>query len=191
MSSRTAGFHLLAMRGYEPAAVNSWRFSMPMTGGAKTAWKKMSEALQRSGAGIAYCGWQNVGLPGGRGEPFVPPDYEALPDKLERLFRSPCWPVHAALVRREIVDSVGGFDPKWRSCEDFAFWLRTATRNRLVRVPDVLAFYRFHGDQMVGKRDVVAISHLMVQMEFLARHPEVEQELGERRVRELTLGNSS
>lgn len=150
--------------------------------------EQMSRALESSGAGIAYCGWQNVGLPGGRGRPFVPPDYEEVPDKLERLFRSPCWPVHAALVRREVVESAGGFDPKWRSCEDFAFWLSTAIRNRLVRVPEVLAFYRFHGNQMVAKRDVIAINLWMVQKEFLAGHPEVEERLGKKRVRELTLG---
>lgn len=150
--------------------------------------EQMSSALERSEAGIAYCGWQNVGLPGGRGRPFVPPDYEEVPDKIECLFRSPCWPVHAALVRCEVVESVGGFDPKWRSCEDFAFWLRTATRNRLVRVPEVLAFYRFHGNQMVAKRDVIAISHWMVQKEFLAGHAEVAERLGKKRIRELTLG---
>ena len=150
--------------------------------------EKMSDALRRCDAGIAYCGWQNVGLPGGRGAPFVPPDYENVPDKLERLFRSPCWPVHAALVRREVVEEAAGFDPKWRSCEDFAFWLRTATRTRLVLVPDVLAFYRFHGGQMVRKRDLVALSLWMVQKEFLAKHPEVGRELGSQRIRELTLG---
>ncbi len=150
--------------------------------------KLMTDALDRSGAGIAYCGWQNVGLPGGRGMPFVPPDYEGMPDRLQWLFRSPCWPVHAALVRRETVESVGGFDVKWRSCEDFAFWLRTATRTRLVLVPEVLAFYRYHGDQMIRKRDLIALSHWMVQEEFVAQNPEVLEKLGQKRIRELTLG---
>ncbi len=150
--------------------------------------EKMSDALRRNEAGIAYCGWQNVGLPGARGRPFVPPDYEEVPSKLECLFRSPCWPVHAALVRREIVESVGGFDPQWRSCEDFAFWLRTATMHRLVRVPEVLAFYRFHGNQMVGKRDAIAINHWMVQKDYLAGCPEAAERLGKERIRELTFG---
>src|SRR5208337_2738500 len=100
---------------------------------------KSAAALENSGAGIAYCGWQNVGLPGNAGKPYIPPDYENDPEKLEKIIRSCLWPVHAALTRREIFESFGGFDTKWRCCEDFAFWIKSATANRLVLVPEVLA----------------------------------------------------
>ena len=59
---------------------------------------KMMVSLAESGAGIAYCGWQNVGLPGKRGEPFVPPEYETMPDKIERMVGSPRWPVTCGRV---------------------------------------------------------------------------------------------
>ena len=36
---------------------------------------KLYSTLISSNADISYCGWQNIGLSGGRGEPHVPPDY--------------------------------------------------------------------------------------------------------------------
>ncbi|MEW5943859.1 MAG: glycosyltransferase [Pseudomonadota bacterium] len=149
---------------------------------------RMVEALDRTGAGIAYCGWQNVGLPGPRGQPFVPPDYEADPAKLEKLVGGVRWPVHAAVVRREVVDSVGGFDPALESCEDFAFWIRAATVWPLALVPETLAYYRHHGNQMTSKRLMIVRNHFRVQRQFLRERPEVARKLGRRRVRALTYG---
>jgi glycosyltransferase involved in cell wall biosynthesis len=149
---------------------------------------RMVEALRLGNAGIAYCGWQNVGLLGARGEPFVPPDYERDPDKLVRLLEGVRWPVHAAMVRRDVVESVGGFDSARPACEDFAFWIRTATRFPLVRVPEVLAFYRHHAEQMTKNRASIARNFWEVQREFLARHPDVVAAIGKERARKLTDG---
>lgn len=149
---------------------------------------KMMQALETSGASIAYCGWQNVGLPGGRGAPFIPPDYEQ-PDKLEKMVTGVRWPVHAALTRREVVEALSGFDPQWSTCEDFAFWIRAATLHRLVRVAEVLAFYRHHdGVQMTKRRSVIARNHWLVQRDFLAQHAEIANQLGHSRVRDITHG---
>jgi glycosyltransferase involved in cell wall biosynthesis len=145
-------------------------------------------ALTASGAEIAFCGWQNVGLPGPRGEPFVPSDYESDPRKLEVLFSGSPWPVHAAIVRRSVVDGCGGFSEKWRTCEDFAFWIRAATRHRLVRVPKALAFYRHHPGQMTRDRVRMALDHWAVQLEFLSANPAIAKALGRRGVRRLTHG---
>jgi glycosyltransferase involved in cell wall biosynthesis len=54
---------------------------------------------------VAYCGWQNVGLEGGRGEPYFPLDYEAY-GKLEHFHRYCPWPIHAALTRRQDLDGL-------------------------------------------------------------------------------------
>jgi glycosyltransferase involved in cell wall biosynthesis len=150
--------------------------------------EKMMQALHASGAAIAYCGWQNVGLPGGRGEPFVPPDYEQ-PDKLEKMLTGVRWPVHAAVTRRDVVISAGGFDPKWRTCEDFAFWIRAATQHRLARVADVLAFYRHHdGVQMTKNRALVAHNHWQVQRDFLTQNQAIANRFGYRHIRRMTHG---
>lgn len=139
-------------------------------------------------ARIAYCGWQNIGLGGGRDAPYVPPDYEAG-DKLESLLRSCPWPIHAALCRLQDVLDAGGFDPELTSCMDYDLWLRLGSVHTLVRVPHVLAHYHHHGSgQITSNRARIALNHLRVQRKFLTSRPDVAQRLGRERVRELTYG---
>lgn len=150
---------------------------------------KLLAALQnRPDAVLAYCGWQNLGLAGGRGEPFVPPDYENA-DKAETLFAGCRWPIHAALVKREAVQAASGFDPALKNAEDYALWLRVATTAPIVRVPEVLVFYHFHGNgQASGEHARAALQHLQAQRQYLANHPELGTMLGAERIRSLTSG---
>jgi glycosyltransferase involved in cell wall biosynthesis len=151
--------------------------------------QKMVSALDaRPDAGLAYCGWQNLGVTGGRGEPFVPPEYEG-PEKIERLLGGCRWPIHAALVRKHEVDKAGRFDEKLSSSMDFDLWLRLATCTPIVRVPEVLAFYVHHaGEQITKNRARVALNHWWIQRRFLEENPEVVSTLGLRQVRHLTHG---
>ncbi|MDP1680582.1 MAG: glycosyltransferase [Burkholderiales bacterium] len=141
--------------------------------------EKMVEALEsHPDAALAYCGWQNVGLPGQRGEPFTPPDYET-PEKLETLFAGCRWPIHAAMARLDAVRVMGGFNPLLKNAEDYALWLELAGRGPLVRVPAVLAFYNFHGlGQASSNRAQAALQLLAAQQDFIRRHPEFEQRIG-------------
>jgi GT2 family glycosyltransferase len=150
---------------------------------------KMVAALQgMPDAVLAYCGWQNLGLAGGRGEPFVPPDYENA-RKAETLFAGCRWPIHAALVEREAVLEANGFDPALKNAEDFALWLRVATAAPIVRVPEVLVYYHFHGGgQASGDHARAALQHWQVQRQYLAAHPELGATLGASRIRTLTSG---
>ena len=137
---------------------------------------------------LAYCGWRNIGLSGGRGEPYIPPDYEG-PGKLEALFASCPWPIHATLTRRAAITAAGGFDTRFVTSEDYLLWLGIALDRPIVRVPEVLAFYHFHaGQQATGDAMRLALDHWQVQREFLAAHPGVAGRLGPRKVRELTHG---
>ncbi len=139
-------------------------------------------------AGIAYCGWQNIGLGGGRDAPYVPPDYEAG-DKTGSLLRACPWPIHAALVRADLVHKAKGFDESLSSCMDYDLWLRLATAHRVVRVPRVLAHYHHHGGvQITGNKARIALNHLRAQQKFLGKHPTVASKLGPARVRALTYG---
>lgn len=151
--------------------------------------EKMLVALQaHPDAALAYCGWQNVGLLGGRGEPFVPPDYENA-SKAETLFAGCRWPIHAALVKREAVQAAGGFDPALKNAEDYALWLRIATTAQIVRVPEVMAFYHFHGAaQASSNKARAALHHLHAQQHYLAQYPDFSAVLGKRHARELMLG---
>ena len=138
---------------------------------------------------LAYCGWQNLGLPGGRGKPFVPPDYER-PDKQEQLFAGCRWPVHAALTRREAVLAAGGFDRKLTNAEDYALWLALAATRPIVREPEVLAFYHYHdGVQASADRARAALQLLCAQERYLEAHPSFLASLGRERTRELLFGN--
>ncbi|RLQ20784.1 glycosyltransferase [Seongchinamella sediminis] len=161
---------------------------------ADDAWEptfleRMHDALASDeGAVLAYCGWQNLGLKGGRGKPFIPPDYEPL-DRAETFLGGCRWPIHGALVRKTAIDQSGGFDPKLQASVDYDLWLRVVTQGRLVLVPEVLAYYVHHeGIQITKNRSKVALNHLRAQEKFIACNPYVVQALGKRRVRELTEG---
>ena len=138
---------------------------------------------------LAYCGWQNLGLPGQRGDPFIPPDYEG-PAKLEQLLESCRWPIHAALVKRNEVERAGGFDPQFPTAEDYWLWLRIAPFKPIVRVPLPLAYYHHHGEQRSTARNRVqkAVNRWQIRLEFLRRYPEVRTRLDKRRLRELVHG---
>jgi glycosyltransferase involved in cell wall biosynthesis len=148
--------------------------------------QEMVSALsQNFGAGIAYCGWQNLGLAGGRGEPFIPPEYEG-DNKIVSLLTGCRWPVHAALVRRDVAFAAKGFDEAQQAAEDFDFWLRTATASPIVRVPRVLAFYHHHGEgQMSANRARMARFQLRAQRKFIYEHPDLVRKLGRRRIRKM------
>lgn len=49
-----------------------------------------------------------------------------------------------ALVRREVFDAVGTFDPQLRVGEDYDLWIRIAQRFRFHRMDQVVARYRHH-----------------------------------------------
>ena len=150
---------------------------------------KLCAALaSRPDAVLAYCGWQNVGLPGARSAPFVPPDYEQ-PNKIETLLAGCRWPIHAALTRTEAIREAGGFDTRFAYAEDFGLWLHVAAFARIIRVPEVLAFYH-HRDIPRASPDLIrAVCQLRaMQRDFLRRHPDVGQRLGQRMVRHIVDG---
>ncbi|RNC69641.1 MAG: glycosyltransferase [Desulfuromonadales bacterium] len=151
--------------------------------------EKLHEALRSvPDAAVAYCGWQNVGLAGGRGEPYIPSDYEGA-DKVTKLLRGCPWPIHAALTRTVLLREVGGFDETMSHAEDYKLWLSLAGRSRIVRVPEVLAFYHFHGGAQATKnRERSALAEWRVKGDFLGSNDEMRRSLDGRAVRQLTDG---
>lgn len=150
--------------------------------------ERLVAALDAHAVDLAYCGWQNIGVGGGRGQPYVPPDYSS--EDLAVLFLGGCrWPIHAVVVQRHLIDAAGGFDERYSSCMDYDLWLRMAPACRVVLVPEVLAFYRHHGaGQITRNRTRVALNHYAVQQRFLRAHPAIAKRVGRRTVRRLTLG---
>lgn len=154
-----------------------------------TCLEKLYSALEScSTAALSYCGWQNLGLPGGRGKPYVPPDYEHS-DKIAHLLLTCPWPIHAALTRRKVIVKAGGFDERFSNSEDYRLWLHIATCHQIVLVPEVLAYYHFHeGPQASKNKAKAARDNWLVKKEFLRKNPEVVKKLGTKRVRQLTNG---
>lgn len=137
---------------------------------------------------LAYCGWQNLGVDGGRGKPFIPPDYDPL-DRSEVLLGGCRWPIHGVVVRREAIEKAGGFDATLQASVDYDLWLRVAPQGRLIRVPEVLAYYHHHdGEQITKNRLGVALNHWRAQKKYLQQHPDEVRRLGKKRVRELVQG---
>ncbi|MCW9058141.1 MAG: glycosyltransferase [Gammaproteobacteria bacterium] len=151
--------------------------------------EKMLHALEaRDDAVLAYCGWQNLGIEGGRGKPYIPPDYEPL-DRSEVLLGGCRWPIHGVLVRHRAIEEAGGFDERLQASVDYDLWLRVAPRGKLVRVPEVLAYYHHHeGEQITKNKLSVALNHWRAQNKYLEQHPDEARRLGRKRVRELVQG---
>ncbi len=150
--------------------------------------EKLYDALVGQSADLAYCGWQNVGE-GVKSAPYVPPEYERA-DPVEAFVRTCPWPIHAALVKRGVVNRLGGFSERRFSSMDYDFWLRVlAQTRRIVRVPEVLAFYRWHGQGQVSAvkwRQV--LDALAAQNDFIRANPRLVVHIPPRRLRDLTEG---
>jgi peptidoglycan/xylan/chitin deacetylase (PgdA/CDA1 family) len=85
------------------------------------------------------CGWARV-TPDGQ---LVDKACRKAGDLFASLARGPAFAIHACIVRRALVEAVGGFDTSLRTCEDWDLWLRIARAGaRIGAIDDVLAFYR-------------------------------------------------
>lgn len=144
------------------------------------------DALHSSRADIAYCGWQNVGSGAPGGQPYVPPAYEDG-DPVEHFLRGCPWPIHAALVRREVIAAVGGFSERMFSSMDYDLWIRLlGVTRKMVRVPRVLAYYRWHGSGQISAVKWRQVLHAwQVRCDFIAAHPELVAHLAADKRREL------
>jgi len=68
-----------------------------------------------------------------------------FPRCLERCLVSPS----AVVIRRDLWDALGGFDPSYPVCEDYELWLRVALREPVGLVEEPLVVKRGgHGDQL-------------------------------------------
>lgn len=133
----------------------------------------LQQSLLENRADLAYCGWQNVGAVTQGGQPYVPPAYET--EDACAHFLSVCpWPIHAALLRREVVDAIEGFSTRRFASMDYDFWLRAyAHSQNIVRVPRVLAYYRWHGaGQISAVKWRQVIDAWIVRRDFARAHPQ-------------------
>lgn len=156
---------------------------------APTFLQKMVNAADRAGADLAYCGWQNVGDAPVGDRPYIPPAYQ-VEEPFRALLKGCPWPIHAAVVRCEVVEEVGGFSERYRTSMDYDFWLKIAAlTTNWVRVPEVLAYYRWHGSTQISAVKWEQTVHAWkVRREFLKTHPQLTAHIPEDERREKTDG---
>ena len=149
--------------------------------------EKMHMALiSDSKAVLAYCGWQNLGLPGLRGEPFIPPDYEN-PGKTAALLEGCRWPIHACLTRHTAIVEAGRFNTQLTIAEDYLLWMEVSALGSITRVPEVLAQYRHHnGVQATHNLALAALDTFRAKQMFLRQHPQIARQLGPEKIASLT-----
>ena len=140
--------------------------------------EKLYLALIKANADLSYCGWQNIVENGENGLPYLPPVYEQ--GNIHVAFLKGCpWPIHAALTRKSIVNKLEGFSTRCFSAMDYDFWIRLSviTQN-IVRVPVVLAFYRWHDHGQISSvkwRQV--LDAWCVRKDFAEQHAELIKKL--------------
>jgi len=134
--------------------------------------EKLLTALLDAEADLSYCGWQNVGEHILSPDPYIPPAYEKE-DPVAAFLKSCPWPIHAALIRRSVLNAVEGFSERLFSSMDYDLWLRILAHTRnIVRVAEVLAYYRWHGDgQISANRWKQVLDAVQIRRDFVTRYP--------------------
>lgn len=149
----------------------------------------MHAALQDTQADVAYCGWQNVGESARNTQPHIPPNYAA--SDATALFLKACpWPINGVLIRRQLLDRLHGFSERLPTAMDYDLWLRMlATCPTVVRVPEILAFYRHYprGSMRIPRWRQV-LDALAVREGFIHHHPEQVSHLSAESLRDLLYG---
>lgn len=117
---------------------------------ADDAWKptKLEKqlALLRDDVGVVFSGRELIdetGTPLAKQPTANPPTGRVL----DKLFVQNFVCFSSALVRREVFDHVGGFDPLFDLAIDYELWLRVAKHHAFAFVPESLVLYRTgHGN---------------------------------------------
>lgn len=127
--------------------------------------ERQVDALEaRPDVDLAYSDYQEIDEASGavfdvpRGLPPVP-----FPDLL--VYR-PWFAPFVPLLRRRLVEAVGGFDVTMRAAEDWDYWYRCVLHSDFVYAPGNAGFYRLHGGQLHKQRDRMRTA----QRQFAHKH---------------------
>ena len=100
--------------------------------------------------GLVHCDYQKVDANSKRigGPQSFPNEGWILDDLLLPDGSTTVFAIGGCLVRREVFERVGGFDPELSNSADHEFYFRVARHSRIGRVPQVGMFYRVHSSNM-------------------------------------------
>jgi Glycosyl transferase family 2 len=92
----------------------------------------------------AYPAYRIIDAEGGVIDTVRPIEYSPL--EAFRLIETVIGP--GCLVRRPVLESIGGWDPSLHFMADFVLWIRVGLAGRAVRVAEPLAFWRRHAESI-------------------------------------------
>ncbi|MHC4234061.1 MAG: glycosyltransferase [Planctomycetota bacterium] len=90
---------------------------------------------------------------------------------------------NTVVVRRSVLDRVGGFVAKYWPCDDYHLWLRVAAVEPFAFVDEVMTYYRQHGEQISQNRPLMIRREMSVIRDFLNQRPDVLRTLSPELVR--------
>lgn len=140
---------------------------------------KLHAALIDAPADVAYCGWQQVGPLADNLQPHIPAVIDTR-RAVEYFLKACPWPIHAALIKRPLIDALRGFSERRAFAMDYDLWLRMLMQKpRWVRVAQVLAFRRYYAreaNHIPRWRQVV--DAVAVREDFVRHHRTLVDALG-------------
>jgi glycosyltransferase involved in cell wall biosynthesis len=109
---------------------------------------------ENPGAGLVYGAYRCIG---GKGEPLGGEIYREIgADAFRTLLTGNVIGMHAAVVYdRSNLRDIGGFDVTLPRCEDYDVYFRVAMRYPMASHPEVVALYRWHGQNMSGNHSTM------------------------------------
>lgn len=66
----------------------------------------------------------------------------------------------SVMMRREVIDALGGYDPAFEGLEDYELWCRVTQSHQVTTLPEVLFCYRVHSGQVTKNPSEKYLSRL-------------------------------
>lgn len=85
-----------------------------------------------------------------------------LPEAYARLLTANFITTGSVVVRRQVLEALGGFDASLRRVEDLELWLRLARRHPILWCKDVCLLRRRHADNASGDAEAMSLAYLEV-----------------------------
>jgi hypothetical protein len=95
---------------------------------------------------------------------IIPPADDATLQEHALSGRTPiCHPL--AMMRRESIEKVGGYDEEFTVAQDLDLWLKLGEVGKLACVPDVLLRYRQHEESVSEKKQALQVRNMKLACE--------------------------
>lgn len=130
--------------------------------------------LLNNNSDLSYCGWRTINNQTGSDTTYIPPVYENG-DIVKHFLQDCPWPIHAVLVKRSILEKLGGFSERCYSAMDYDLWMRLLTiTDNIIHVPKVLAYYRWHDAGQISDDKLRQISDaIRARTDFINSYPDL------------------